>query len=333
MTWLGLDIGGANLKAADGRGWAQTVPFALWRNPAGLADAIAALIRQAPNSRRLAVTMTGELCDCFRSKSEGVRYILSAVEQAAAGCGIGVYLVDGRFVSVREAIEQPHLAAASNWHALARFAARYTEGRAGLLVDIGSTTTDLVPLVDGQPSSAAQSDTDRLLAGELVYTGVGRTPLCAVVRTLPWQGKPCPVAAELFSTTADAYVLLGDRPEEPDADWTADGQPLTREHARERLARMICADADTFNEKDALVAAKAVRAAQVAEINDAIAKVTAAMPQASQVWITSGSGGFLADILSRSAPLLSLGSKLGSDASSAAPAYAVACLAAEMAIK
>ena len=85
MTCLGLDIGGANLKAADGRGWAKSVSFPLWRDPHGLAGALDALVQNAPVSERLAVTMTGELCDCFSSKIEGVRHILAAVDQLAAG--------------------------------------------------------------------------------------------------------------------------------------------------------------------------------------------------------------------------------------------------------
>ncbi len=95
MTWLGLDIGGANLKAADGRGWAHSVPFALWRNPQGLIGALAALVETAPAAERLAVTMTGELCDCFRSKAEGVRHILAAVVQVARGATCGFILSMG----------------------------------------------------------------------------------------------------------------------------------------------------------------------------------------------------------------------------------------------
>ena len=87
------------------------------------------------------------------------------------------------------------------------------------------------------------NDTDRLLAGELVYTGVGRTPICAITDWLPWRDARCPVAAEVFATAADAYVILGDLPEQPTDTSTADGRPLTKEFARERLARMICADA------------------------------------------------------------------------------------------
>jgi (4-(4-[2-(gamma-L-glutamylamino)ethyl]phenoxymethyl)furan-2-yl)methanamine synthase len=300
MNWLGFDIGGANLKVADGCGWARTVPFALWRNPGGLSDAIAKLIRQAPTAHNLAVTMTGELCDCFRTKAEGVQHILAAVEQAAAGRNICVYLVDGRFVPV-------------------------------LLVDIGSTTTDLVPLVDGRPWTLALTDTERLIRGELVYTGVGRTPLCAVTRTLPWRGQSCPVAAELFATTADAYVLLGDMPEQPDADWTTDGRPLTSEFARERIARMVCADANTFSDEDAKLAAAKVREDQVDRLRTAIARVCSAMPQRPKKWIISGSGEFLPRLATASPGelIVSLAAKLGPENSSSAAAYAVARLALE----
>ncbi len=228
MTVLGLDIGGANLKAADGRGWARSVPFALWREPSVLSSALRKLVVLAPNFDRIAVTMTAELCDCFRSKAEGVRHILGAVvEVFLPEHDVRVYLVDGRLGPIESALERPELAAASNWHVLARFAGRYTEGRPGMLVDIGSTTTDIVPLAAGEVASTARTDTERLVAGELVYTGVGRTPVCAVVDRLPYLGRQSPVAAELFATTADAYLLLDEIPEQADAAWTADGRPLT----------------------------------------------------------------------------------------------------------
>src|SRR5262245_9426611 len=104
MSWLGLDIGGANLKAADGSGWARSVPFALWREPESLASQLNALFDDSPPATRLAVTMTGELCDCFPNKAEGVRRILAAVGQASVGREVWVYQVDGRFVSAAETV-------------------------------------------------------------------------------------------------------------------------------------------------------------------------------------------------------------------------------------
>ena len=75
MSCLGLDIGGANLKAANLDGWAKSVPFALWRDPNGLVSALQDLIAAAPPADQLAITMTGELCDCFQTNAEGVRHI------------------------------------------------------------------------------------------------------------------------------------------------------------------------------------------------------------------------------------------------------------------
>ncbi|HEX2475398.1 MAG TPA: hydantoinase/oxoprolinase family protein [Lacipirellulaceae bacterium] len=333
MSWLGLDIGGANLKAANGRGWACVEPFELWRHPAGLAAALHQLLQLGPSASRLAVTMTGELCDTFRTKRDGVRHILSAVEEVAGGREVLVYLVDGRFVSIDQAREIADLAAASNWRALAQFACRFVSGRSGILVDIGSTTTDIIPLADRQPSPKAFTDSDRLLTGELVYTGIGRTPVCAITSWLPWWGGCCPVAAEFFATAMDAYVILGQLPERGDFTGTADGRPLTKQLSCERLARMICADSSTFSVSDAERAAEHVRDAQLAQLGPALEKVIASMDCQPELCVLSGAGEFLAkacaEKLLPAATVISLAETLGPAVSVAAPAHALAVLAGE----
>lgn len=333
MNSLALDVGGANLKAADGLEWASSAPFSLGSEPERLAAALSKLMSAAPNFTRLAITMTGELCDSFRTKSDGVRHILEAVGAAAAGREVAVYLITGQLVSIDEARERPLLAAASNWHALARFACRFVRAGTGLVIDVGSTTTDLVPLVDGHVAARGTSDTDRLLAGELIYLGVGHTPVCAVTHSLPYRNAECPVAAELFATTADAYVVLGEMPEQSLATWTADGRPLTRLYARERLARMICADRTTFDDHDARSAAEAIRGAQLAQLRNAIEQVVSSMPKPPERLVVSGVGEFLAVRLASEAladaQVVSLASTLGADASRCAPAHALAVLARE----
>jgi (4-(4-[2-(gamma-L-glutamylamino)ethyl]phenoxymethyl)furan-2-yl)methanamine synthase len=331
MSSLALDIGGANLKAADGLGWARSVPFALAHEPQRLRDELAALLKSAPSSSRLAVTMTGELCDAFCTKAEGVRHILGAVEAVAAGRDVAVYLVDGRAVSVDVAWEEPRLAAASNWHALARFACRFFAEQSGLLIDVGSTTTDLVPIAEGQVAARAATDTERLLAGELVYSGVYHTPLSALVRKVPWRGRLCPVAGDCFATTADAYLLLGDLPEQFSFAATADGRPLTRTHAQTRLARMICADGSTFAESDARVVAESVRDAQGARLRDAVVQVASGLERPIDRFVVSGAGEFLAQrMIGESWPesrVVSLAEELGAEVSDCAPAHALAVLA------
>lgn len=334
MSWLALDIGGANLKAADGRGWARTVPFPLWRDPHGLSAALSSLMESAPAADRICLTMTGELCDCFRTKKEGVDHILASVQQVSGGREIWVYLVDGRLVRVQEARNLPTLVAASNWHALARFACRFVAERPGLLLDIGSTTTDIIPLVGGEPRPVGLNDTDRLLAGELIYTGVVRTPICAITDRLPWGGTDCPVAAEWFATAADAYVLLDKLPEDAHATWTPDGRPLSKEFCRERLARMICSDATVFTMQDAQRVAVAVRSAQFDRIAKGVRQVIGQMPEPPVEAVVSGCGAFVAEeVVHRVLPrihLISLAEHLGPAASVAAPAHALAVLASEI---
>jgi (4-(4-[2-(gamma-L-glutamylamino)ethyl]phenoxymethyl)furan-2-yl)methanamine synthase len=333
MSCLAIDIGGANLKAADGCGYAASRPFAIWKHPDLLSTVVVQLIESAPSSDSLAVTMTAELADCFETKAEGVRQILDAVQAAAAGREIHVYQIDGQLVSVEEARKTPLLAAASNWHALATFANRYVASWPALLVDLGSTTADIIPLNPSGPIATGLNDPERLASRELVYTGVERTPLCALVRSLPWQGVDCPVAAELFATTADAYLMLGELPEEPENCDTADGRPRTWPHALARLARMVCTDADSFTAEDACQAAATVRETQLELLQAAVDKVVTRLGAPPKTVITSGHGEFLLrHLLARlpwQADVLSLTEELGPAVSRCAPAHALAVLACE----
>jgi probable H4MPT-linked C1 transfer pathway protein len=333
MTLVALDIGGANLKLADGQGWVLSHPFPLWKSPGKLAETLAMLMSRAPAASTLAVTMTGELADCFTTKAEGVREILAAVESVAHGRPVWVYLTDGSLVAPEIARQHPLLAAASNWHALARLAGRYCPAGNGLLIDIGSTTTDLIPLVDGHPAAQARNDPERLANHELVYTGVVRSPVCAIRPSLPWRERMCGVAQELFSTTLDVYVTLGDIPENPHNFDTADGRPATRDFARDRLARTICADRDMFSEDDAERMAGAVAAAQTLHLAAAVRAVIERMSYPPHAVVLAGHGEFLARrVLSQLAlnpRIVSLAEQLGEEATRCAPAHALALLAYE----
>jgi len=333
MKWLALDIGGANLKVADGVDYAQSYGFALWRDREKLAQQIRTAIFEAPPSDHLAVTMTGELADCFESKAAGVRYILQAVSGGGDNRHTRVYLVDGRLVTTQVAAMQPHLVAASNWHALARFAGRFAPQGAALLIDVGSTTCDIIPLVDGQPAATGRTDTQRLLSGELVYTGVERSPIAAVTQSVQYRGQACPVVQETFATTQDVYVILDHINEDLVNLNTSDRRPLTKAASRVRLGRMIAADDDEFNHRDAVMAAHGIAQAQAALVATAIAKVRARLPSPLGTVVLSGHGEFLAQsalaTLPSPPPTVSLTEKLGLAISRCAPAHALAALVRE----
>ncbi|MAT71509.1 MAG: H4MPT-linked C1 transfer pathway protein [Planctomycetaceae bacterium] len=332
MSWLALDIGGANLKAADGHGFAVSRPFALWKHPAGLADQLRSLIDAAPASEQIAVTMTGELADCYPSRQQGVAAIATAVKTAAQGTDVFFYRTDGQLAPWAGDDEWP-LLAASNWHALARWALRLCGGEAGLLIDVGSTTADIIPLGPQGVAATGRDDYDRLRAGELVYTGVVRTPVCALLEAAELGGHQCPVAAELFATAADAYLTLGLLPEDAEDCDTADGRARTRAAAQARLGRMVCREIDAI-EAESL--AHQIHLAQLQKLEQAAQAVLQRTLHWPGTVILAGQGEFLAeailpriDLAPGSAHVISLTRELGPDVARCAPAHALAVLAAE----
>ena len=291
---LALDVGGANLKAAHSRGLACSLPFSLWRDPEGLGARLRVLMKDLPEFDSVLLTTTAELCDCFATKSQGVLSVLDAVRSAMDGQPIAIWGIDGRFHDVLEIREQPRVAAAANWLALATVAARKIGMEHGILVDIGSTTTDLIPLKNGRVTARGRTDTERLQTSELIYAGVRRTPLCALATSLPFRSQATGLAAELFATTFDVFLTLGQISEKPDDRDTADGHPATRPAARDRLARMIGADREEFSEKDALEFAEACRDALLDRLLQAVLAIIANGSAQPAIAVVSGSGEFLA---------------------------------------
>jgi (4-(4-[2-(gamma-L-glutamylamino)ethyl]phenoxymethyl)furan-2-yl)methanamine synthase len=222
---IGIDVGGANLKVVDDDG-VHIHPCPLWKR-APLEDLL-----QQYRQERAAVVMTGELADCFLSKREGIRWIVSTVKRVFPDALF--YGVDGSFH--RDAV--PSLAAA-NWLASAEYLRPcYPEM---LLLDMGSTTTDLIPLRNLHRLRGL-SDLQRLQKGFLVYHGLLRTSISAFVRTLQVNDRTTPVSSELFAITADVHLLLGHiTPEEYTCE-TPDGITPDRDSSIRRLARLICAD-------------------------------------------------------------------------------------------
>lgn len=337
MNWLAIDIGGANIKLADGLGFALSSAFALWKHHKHLASELRTLIAEAPAADHLAVTMTGELADCFSTRREGVEYIVQAVREAADRRHTRVYLANGSLVTPQVAVSRWQLAAASNWHALARFAGRYVKKERALMIDIGSTTCDIVPLEQGVPAARGATDNERMLAGELVYTGVERSPICAVVPRVPYRNGSCPVAHELFATTRDAYLVLGQLAEDPRDGATADGRPATRKDAIARLARAVCMEHDDFNAADAQEMALAIANAQCELVAAGIRQVLSALAGPPSAIVMVGQGEFLIEracrLVGLTARRVSLAAEAGAAVSRCGPAHALAVLAREASLK
>lgn len=298
---IGWDVGGAHVKASCWRA-GRLVGVRQWACPLwqGLShlDAVLDAAAQAwgplPAARH-AVTMSGEMTDLFAHREDGVRQIAAHL-QARCGERLRLYAGAHGWVSADDTTAHWPAIASANWRATAACAAqRLGQGHAGLLVDIGSTTTDLIALQDGAVHSLGNTDADRLVSGELVYHGVVRTPLCAVASRIPFEGRSHRVMNEFFATSADVYRLLGQLDPAHDLYPAADNGSRDAEGSCRRLARMIGLDGRDAPPEAWRAMAQAWAEAQLAEIEAAAQEVIAVTGLADEAPIISaGCGDFLA---------------------------------------
>lgn len=331
MEINGWDIGGVNTKMAvvrDGQLVAAScTPFEVQCAPDALADLLRSLASASDGTRTTAhaVTMTAELSQMFVTKREGVAHIVDAVVSAFPHSPIFVYGVDGRFYEPDAARQQPLRVAAANWAATA--AAVADDVAQAILVDTGTTTTDVIPIADGQVAAIGRTDPDRLVSGELVYTGVVRTPVEAIVSEVPLHGGLAGVSAEGFALAGDVHLWRGDLTAGDYSVRPPDGRPATRQHAATRLARVVCGDRDMLDDTTITAIADAVAEAQVHRVTAAIETVRARHPAITTAIVT-GVGEFLAAAAARAAGLsvVSLSTRFGIDAARCAPAASVGLL-------
>ncbi len=334
---VGWDIGGVNTKVARVAGGRLLAvrgrPFELQRAPEMLVPLLRELATEvgiagegaAPESTTHAVTMTAELSQMFRTKRDGVDFVLDAVTAAFPSSAVRVFTVDGRFVAVDEARQKPLSVGAANWAATAHAVARHHPD--ALLIDIGTTSTDIIPIVAGAVVAAGQTDPERLASGELVYTGAVRTPAEAIASHVPLGGTRTGASAEGFALAGDVHVWRGSLAPSDYTSPTPDGRPATREFAGERLARVVCADRDMLDAAAVSSIADALAAAQVQRISAAIQRVVSRHPSLRTAVVT-GLGAFIADRAATAAGLrvVPLSSDFGDAAARCAPAAAVALL-------
>jgi probable H4MPT-linked C1 transfer pathway protein len=290
---LAVDIGGANTKAArlDGPSL-RTVsrPFEIWRDRRALSAVLREVAAEVGPADAAAITMTAELSDAFRTKREGVAFVLDAAEDALGDRPLSVLTSAGELVSMEAARAQPWEVAAANWVATALAVAdAYPDA---LLIDVGSTTTDVVPIAAGRVAATGHDDLGRLLAGELVYTGVLRTNLAAIALRVPVRGGWCPVASEHFAISADIHLVLGRLAHEAYDCPTPDGRPVTVAFARERIARLVCADVEQLGDDEVDAIAAYLAGEQLRQIEDAARRVQRPLPPEAPV-VAVGSGAFL----------------------------------------
>jgi probable H4MPT-linked C1 transfer pathway protein len=336
---IGWDVGGAHLKAARAEDGcivdAVQVASPLRLGLERLAQAFAEVKTRIGPADLHVVTMTGELADTFSSRAEGVEALASLAVRELAPAAVSLYAGRAGFVAPQDARGHVEDIASANWHATAALAARAV--RTALLVDIGSTTTDLVPIVAGAVAARGYTDAERLAAGELVYTGMVRSFAMAVAERAPFAGRWSPLVNENFATMADVYRILGLLPEGVDQMATADGRAKTVAASRARLARMVGCDAGAAGEAQWRMLAQWFAERQIRTIIDGAMLVlsAAAMPPDAPI-LGAGIGDSITREVARRLErkhvpfddILNVAPQAREQASQCAPAAALAALAA-----
>lgn len=278
MKIIGLDIGGANtdctiieIKNDELIGMKNKREyFPMWKNSENLKNALKRLTSDDPDIDVVCVSMTAELADGYTSKREGVLDISGQVMEVFNGKKICFVTFDG-LKSFDELQKDPLSAAAANWIGTTEII-KYIE-KDCIFMDIGSTTTDIIPIKNQKEVALGHSDLERLASGELVYTGMLRTNLASIVHSVPIHDKNTRVSSELFSITADVHRILKNVTKEEYTCPTPDGNKKDVVSCKRRLARLVCADLDTLEDDEIMKLAKYVEKKQIEQIYDGLSEV------------------------------------------------------------
>jgi probable H4MPT-linked C1 transfer pathway protein len=267
---IGWDIGGVHLKAVraeDGRIVKAAQYASPLRSGTGLLrEAFVKACIDMGSGDRNVITMTGELADIFSSREDGVEQLSSIAERELGN--VSIYAGPTGFVTVGQAARHTMQIASANWHASAALIAKHR--KSALFIDVGSTTTDVVPIADSKVLARGYTDAQRLAVGELVYSGLVRSFVMATAAGAPLNGLWTTLINENFATMADVHRILGTLPPGVDLMTTADGRDKSIPASRARLARMLGCDAATADIKTWDLLARWFAEAQLRAIADAV---------------------------------------------------------------
>ena len=241
MVILTIDIGGANTKTLlllpSNDVKEEIFYFPLWKRK----NELKTLIKEIKNKYKpeiVGITTTAELCDIFETKREGERFIYKVCKQV---------FEDPYFLTINGELtkKEADIGAANYIASIYYLEMKFNEG---ILLDIGSTTTDIIPFKKNK-ILYGKSDLERLMKHQLIYTGMLRTPLNTIVHKIPFKGKKLRVASEFFAITADLYRVLGYIDKEEYSCETPDGKGKSIEDCKRRIARLLCSEVNEVEEE------------------------------------------------------------------------------------
>ena len=290
-TVVGLDIGGAYIKAVKLSVSSNRINInniirvynPIWINGADslyqkLNEIKLRLNLSSEGKYYTVSTMTAELSDVFETKDVGVKYIINAVEDVFNDSLSNYYVSsDIRLVKANDALTDTLRIAAANWAASAWYLENCLSRAFNLInfvfIDIGSTTTTIIPVINGRVNVRGRTDPEKLIVGELVYTGALRANVATIVDKVPYKGYFARVSFERFALTGDVHLVLGYISSEEYTSETADGRGKSINEAMARLSRVPCADTNMLNSDEIIEIARYIYETQVFKVFEALMQV------------------------------------------------------------
>jgi len=282
---LGLDIGGANTKAAliefsnskiiHSFSYIEYFPF--WeKNLSQIPEMFKKIIEKLivknkftiDNVNFISITITAELSDAFQTKREGILTIVNALGQIFEKEKMFFINNKNEFSSFDLVKSDPISVAAANWVSTSLFLGKFVPKC--ILIDAGSTTIDVIPILNSVPVSRGKNDVERLIHRELIYTGGLRATIPSITHFLPYKDKMVRISFEKFALVSDVHRILKNISETEYINDTADNRSKTLNDCYARLARMICMDLESISLKELDKIAKYIYNKQIEMISNDI---------------------------------------------------------------
>jgi len=248
-TYVGLDIGGAHVKAV-GIDQYKKINFIfyekcpLWKDFVLLEKTLYKLLKYLDSRKAtFGITITAELSDCFVNRTNGAKLIYKLCKKL----GIKFYFFSSKNKNFEKKINFSDICS-MNWLATGEYIK--DKINEAVVIDFGSTTTDIIIIKNQRIVNRHFSDFDRINNCELIYTGCTRTPLFAIAKKIVVNSNEYNLIPELFSTTADLYRVNKLLNKNLDLFDSADNRSKSKLNSLKRISRNFGVD---FEKKNPLI--------------------------------------------------------------------------------
>lgn len=279
MKVLALDIGGANLKYAIANIKNKEKKIinngitSIYANSLDIFEMKLenSLIELSKGIDKIYFTTTAPLL--YDSLNLGGKRIVKLIKDnvSLSENNIFYYSKNGNFKTLSE-FKSRDIAGCYNW-CITRAFIKANCDKDCLLIDCGSSSTDIVP-INLKKSNENYAIHERILKNELLYLGMRRTIVQTITNNVLINSNYINVVGEPTTTIGDINYILGYiNKEEYSIGTNILTEHILNEKAYFNIARLLCGDLNTFDEKTLKEICKYISSKTVEKIKDAIENV------------------------------------------------------------